>query len=215
MAKNQLLRLFLTSIFSIAAFSSSLVQEDLSAIVKEVQPSVIFIQTYDEKGEIIAQGSGFFVSEEGDVITNFHLVEGATNAAIKTATGKVYLVKKVVAEDKEGDLARLSVAIPRKAVRPLPVSSSLPQVGERIMMVSNPLGLEQKVTVGVVSAVRESPEFGSVIQINIPLSGGSSGSPVVNMKGEAIGVVGFPLITEKSINLVIPGARVIGLIPGK
>jgi serine protease Do len=215
MAKNQLLRLFLTFIFSIAAFSSSLAQEDLAAIVKKVQPSIIFIQTYDEEGEVIAQGSGFFVSEEGDVITNFHLVEGAKNAAIKTATGKVYLVKKVAAEDKEGDLARLSVDISRNEVRPLPISGSLPRVGERIMMISNPLGLEQKVTVGVVSTVREISGFGDIIQINIPLSRGSSGSPVVNMKGEAIGMVGFPLITEKDINLVIPGARLMGLIPGE
>jgi tetratricopeptide (TPR) repeat protein len=199
----------------IAVVSSSLAQENLTALIKKVSPSVVLVITYDEEGEELSGGSGFFISEAGDVITNRHVIQGAYHAEVKTADEKVYDVKEVLAEDKEGDLIRLSVDIPRDAVHVLGISDSLPEVGERVIVVGNPLGLEQTVSDGIVSAVREIPAFGNIIQITAPISSGSSGSPVVNMKGKVIGVASFQMVEGQNLNFAIPGERVTKLTPGK
>ena len=198
----------------IEAFCSS-AQENLPAIVKRIEPSAVIILTYDKEGKALGQGSGFFYSKDGDVITNRHVLLGASRAEVKTAEGKVYPVTQIVAEDKEGDLIRASVDIPRKAVRSLSVSDSLPETGEKVIVIGSPLGLERTVTDGIVSAVREIPGFGEIIQITAPISQGSSGSPVVNMKGEVIGVATFLMIEGQSLNFAIPGERVVRLAPGK
>ena len=202
-------------LFCISLYSSSLAQENLPAIVKRIGPSVVVVQTYNKEGSALGQGSGFFINEKGNVITNRHVLEGASRAEVKTIDNKVYPVKEVLAEDKEGDLILISVAIPLEEVRPLPVSASLPEVGERVIVIGNPLGLEQTVSDGIVSAVREVPSFGKVIQITAPISPGSSGSPVVNMKGEVIGVATFQAVKGQNLNFSIPGKRVADLTPGK
>jgi len=199
----------------IAVVSSSLAQENLTALIKKVSPSVVLVITYDEEGEELSGGSGFFISEAGDVITNRHVIQGAYHAEVKTADEKVYDVKEILAEDKECDLIRLSVDIPRDAVHVLGISDSLPEVGERVIVVGNPLGLEQTVSDGIVSAVREIPAFGNIIQITAPISSGSSGSPVVNMKGEVIGVASFQMVEGQNLNFAIPGERVAELTSGK
>lgn len=101
--------------------------------------------------------------------------------------------------------------IPAEFVRPLSVSSSIPQIGERVAVIGNPSGLERTVSDGIVSAVRDIPEFGKIIQITAPVSPGSSGSPVVNMKGEVIGVATFQLIEGQNLNFAIPGERIVRL----
>jgi len=197
-------------------FSLSLsAQEELSAIVKRIEPSTVVILTYDKEGEILGQGSGFFISENGDIITNWHVLQGANRAEIKTAQGKVYPITQIVAEDKEADIIRVSVDIPLKAIYPLPVSVSIPEVGDPVIVIGSPLGLERTVADGIVSAVRDIPEFGEIIQITAPLSPGSSGSPVLNMKGEVIGVATFQVVEGQNLNFAIPGERVRKLTPVK
>jgi len=191
-----------------------LAQESLPSIIKKVEPSTVVVLTYDEDGTALGIGSGFFIDSNGDIITNYHVVEGASQARIKTADGNIHPVVAVVAEDRDGDLVRLSVDIPRNAVRSLSVSPSLPEVGERVIVVGNPLGLEHTVSDGIVSAIREIPSYGKIIQITAPISKGSSGSPVVNMKGEVIGVATFHMAWGENLNFAIPGERVARLRSG-
>jgi len=198
-----------------AFLPSSLAQEKLPAIVKRIEPSTVLILTYDKEGKILAQGSGFFINQNGDVITNRHVLQGASRAEVKTAEGEVYPITQIVAEDVEGDIIRASVDIPPKVAYPLPVSTSIPEVGERVIVIGSPLGLEQTVADGIVSAVREIPAFGKIIQITASISPGSSGSPVVNMQGKVIGVATFQIVEGQSLNFAIPGERVAKLTPGK
>ena len=202
-------------LFCLAFFLSLLAQEELSAIVKRIEPSTVVILTYDREGEILGQGSGFFISQNGDVITSWHVLQGASRAEVKTAQDKVYPINKIVAEDKEADIIRVSVDVPLKAIYPLSISDSIPEVGEPVIVIGSPLGLERTVADGIVSAVRDIPEFGKIIQITAPLSPGSSGSPVVNMKGEVIGVATFQVVEGQNLNFAIPGERVRKLIPVK
>ena len=201
--------------FCSTASAVLLARENLSDIVKRIRPSIVVILTYDKAGKELGQGSGFFISKEGDVITNNHVLQGASRAEVKIAEGQVYSITRVVGEDKEGDLIRVSMDIPPNVVHPLSVSSSLPEVGERVIVIGSPLGLEQTVSDGIISAVREIPRFGKIIQITAPVSPGSSGSPVVNMKGEVIGVATFVLLEGQNLNFAVPSERLARIAPSK
>jgi len=198
----------------ISGISPSQGEESLPAIVKRIEPSVVVILTYDKEGKPIGQGSGFFINQKGDVITNYHVLQGVREAKIRTADGNMYSVKAVVAEDKAGDLIRISVNLPEGNVLPLWVNASLPEAGERIAVIGTPLGLEKTVSDGIVAAVREIPGFGKIIQLTAPISLGSSGSPVVNMNGEVIGVATFFILAGQNLNFAIPSERIVRLTPG-
>ena len=190
-------------------------QENLPAIVKKIKPSTVIIITYNKEGVLIGQGSGFFITKDGNVITNRHVLEGATRAEVKTDDGKIYPVKKVLAEDKDGDLILVSIEMSGEVMSPLSVNTSVPEVGERIIVMGSPLGLEKTVSDGIVSAVREIPEFGKIVQVTAPISPGSSGSPIVNMKGEVIGIATFYVLAGQNLNFAIPGERIVRLNPGE
>jgi len=202
-------------LFFILTASSTLGQENLPALIKKVESSIVVIVTYSKEGNMLGQGSGFFIDKEGDVVTNSHVLQGASRAVIKTTDGEEYSIQKVLAEDKEGDLIRVSVEISKEAVRPLPVSTELPEVGERIIVIGTPLGLDKTVSDGIVSAVRDIPAFGKIIQVTAPISPGSSGSPVINMKGEVIGIAAFFVVAGQNLNFAIPGERIAKLATGK
>ena len=187
-------------------------QEELPALIKRVEPSIVVVITYSEPGAMLGQGTGFFVNDEGDVITNRHVLEGASRAEIKTHDGKIYKVETVLVDDKDGDLIRLGIDLRRDTVRPMPLSTGVPEVGERVFVIGTPLGLEKTVSDGIVSAVREVPQFGKIIQLTAPISPGSSGSPVLNMKGAVIGVATFFVIEGQNLNFAIPAERISGMV---
>jgi tetratricopeptide (TPR) repeat protein len=93
-------------------------------------------------------------------------------------------------------------------VRPLSLDRTSPQEGESVVVIGNPFGLEGSVTNGIVSAVRDIPTFGRIIQITAPISPGSSGSPVVNMQGQVIGVATLQITGGQSVNFAIPSERI-------
>jgi S1-C subfamily serine protease len=203
---------------ALVLFLASLVQaeESLPALVKRVKPSVVAIATYDASGEALMTGSGFFL-EPGQVVTNLHVIRGAARAEIKTldGKGKVYPVSGAVAIDEEGDLALLSVDMPLDRARSTELARELPDEGEQIFVIGNPLKLEGSVSDGIVSAVREVPNSYRIIQITAPISHGNSGSPVFNLHGQVLGVVTVKVTNGQNINLAIAAGRVAQLRAGK
>ena len=189
-------------------------RENLPALVKRVKPAVVAIATYDAAGEPLMTGSGFFL-KPGQVVTNLHVVRGAVRAEIKTldGKGKVFPVNGTLAVDEEGDLALLGVDTPTD--RSTELASELPDEGEPIFVIGNPLKLEGSVSDGIVSAVREVPNSYRIIQITAPISHGNSGSPVFNMKGQVLGVVTVKVTNGQNINLALAAARVAELKAGK
>lgn len=185
----------------------------VSDISKKIGQSVFVINCFDENMEPLKSGSGFFVNAQGAIVTNYHVIEGATYAEIITAQNKKYTIQNVLAGDKEGDLILLSVDISRREVKPLTIEKSSPEVGEKIVVISNPLGLQQTVSEGIVSAMRPVKTIGNIVQISAPISPGSSGAPVVNLKGHVIGVVTFYFSGGQNLNFAIPGDRIKKLIP--
>jgi tetratricopeptide (TPR) repeat protein len=198
------------------SFQQTHAQESLPDLVKRVKPAVVAIATYDADGEPVMTGSGFFV-RPGEVVTNLHVIRGAKRCEVKTldGKGKVFPVAGTLAIDEEGDLALLSVNMPRERPRASELAEALPDEGETIFVIGNPLKLEGSVTDGIVSAVREVPNVGKIIQITAPISHGNSGSPVFNLKGQVIGVVTVKVTNGQNINLAIGVARLVGLRPGQ
>ncbi len=190
-------------------------QETLPELVKRVKPTVVAITTFDSNGEALMTGSGFFVNP-GQVVTNLHVVKNSTRIEVKVLDGKgrIYPVTGVLDIDEEGDLAMLKVEMPLDRVRSIELATSLPDEGEPIFVIGNPLKLEGSVSDGIVSAVREVPNVGRIIQITAPISHGNSGSPVFNLQGKVLGVVTVKVTNGQNINLAIAYNRVADLKPG-
>lgn len=184
----------------------------LPELVRRVKPSVVSILTYDLKGEPLISGSGFFV-RPGEVMTNVHVIKGAHRVEIHTLDGKgrTYPVTGALAVDEEADLALLKVDLPAERSRPLPMTATLPDEGEEIFLIGNPLRLEGSVSNGIVSAIREVPDLGRIIQVTAPVSHGNSGSPLFNMRGEVIGIVTVKVTNGQNINLALGVSRILAL----
>jgi tetratricopeptide (TPR) repeat protein len=188
-------------------------QDLLPELVRRIKPSAVAIETFDARGEKLSRGSGFFIDTDR-VVTNRHVIDNAYRAEVHSYNGHVYVVKGVIAVDAEGDLALLRVDAPPGQVRPLLLDRTSPQEGESVVVIGNPFGLEGSVTNGIVSAVRDIPTFGRIIQITAPISPGSSGSPVVNMQGQVIGVATLQITGGQSVNFAIPSERISQLQSG-
>src|SRR5437667_3116442 len=182
-------------------------QDQLPELVRRIKPSAVAIETFDARGEKLSRASGFFIDKDR-VVTNRHVIDGAYRAEVHLISGNNYQVKSVLAIDAEGDVAVLRVDAPANLVRPLSLDRTSPQEGESIVVIGNPFGLEGSVTNGIVSAVRDIPGFGRIIQITAPISPGSSGSPVVNMQGQVIGVATLQITGGQSVNFAIPSERI-------
>jgi S1-C subfamily serine protease len=154
-------------------------------------------------------GSGFFI-RPGQVVTNLHVIRGATRAEIKTldGKGKVHRVAGLLDVDEDGDLVLMSIDMGVDRPRSSELAVGLPDEGESVFVIGNPLKLEGSVTSGIVSAVREVPIVGSIIQITAPISHGNSGSPVFNLRGEVLGVVTVKVTNGQNINLAMASERV-------
>ncbi|MEP7149815.1 MAG: trypsin-like peptidase domain-containing protein [Acidobacteriota bacterium] len=185
-------------------------QDFLPELVKRIKPSSVAIETFDAKGNALSRGSGFFIAPDR-IVTNRHVIERSARVEVHLIDGKRFVVKGVLAIDGEGDLALLQVDIPRAFAIPLPIVRAVPQEGESIVVVGNPFGLEGSVSNGIVSAVREISGYGKIIQITAPISPGSSGSPVVNMYGQVIGIASLQAAEGQSLNFAIPSERILQL----
>jgi tetratricopeptide (TPR) repeat protein len=195
-------------------FQAAQAQETLPELIRRVKPAVVAIITYDDKNEMKMTGSGFFI-RPGQVLTNLHVIDGAHHAEVRTfdGKGKTYAVGGIVSLDDEADLAVLSISLPADRVRSLEIASALPEEGEQIFVIGNPLRLEGSVSDGIVSAVREVPNLGEIVQITAPISHGNSGSPLFNMKGQVLGVITMKVTNGQNINLALGASRLRQLRP--
>src|ERR1041384_8455141 len=188
-------------------------QDELPELVRRIKPSAVAVETFDARGEKLSRGSGFFIDKDR-IVTNRHVIDGAYRAEVHLTSGSNFPVKNVLAVDAEADIALLKVEPPPNLVRALSLERTSPQEGESVVVIGNPFGLEGSVTNGIVSAVRDIPGFGRIIQITAPISPGSSVSPVVNMQGQVIGVATLQITGGQSVNFAIPSERISQLQSG-
>ena len=140
-------------------------------------------------------GSGFVIDKEGHVITNNHVVEGATNVSVKLGDSEQSFEAEVVGNDPGTDIALLKVDAPEKEFHPLRLGRSADlEVGDPVVAIGNPFGLDRTVTSGIVSALQRNIQapngfsISHVIQTDAAINPGNSGGPLINAAGEVIGI---------------------------
>jgi putative serine protease PepD len=145
-------------------------------------------------GETQAEGSGWVYDDQGHIVTNEHVVDGATSISVQFWNGKTYTAH-LVGSDKTTDLAVIKVDAPSSQLFPLSVGSSSDlQVGDGVVAIGSPFGLEETVTSGIVSALHRSIDSQSqftitnAIQTDAAINHGNSGGPLLDSQGRVVGV---------------------------
>ncbi|MBI3193201.1 MAG: trypsin-like peptidase domain-containing protein [Ignavibacteriae bacterium] len=179
------------------------ISQDIKDVVRRSSDGVVMLRTYGRFGELIALGSASMVRSDGVLLTNAHVIEKAFQIEVKFPNGDYRSVTHVIHVEPETDFAVLKVDTSNVQTLPLGNSDSV-QIGERVVAIGNPQGLEHTVSDGIISAVRlTSFEPGTMLQTTAAISHGSSGGALINMKGELIGVITF-LIAGQNLNFAIP-----------
>jgi serine protease Do len=189
--------------FAVNCFASGLPSGNYSKIAATVLPAVVTVIVYDYSGNIKNIGSGFFYNKNGDILTNNHVLSKNTRAEIKTRSGKTYAVGSIIKRNEKTDIVQARTHFSGEAPF-LKIAKGFPRVGHRIMVAGSPMGLEQTITEGIVSAWRKIPDRGRVLQISAPISPGSSGGPVLNMAGEVVGLATFQMVRGQNLNFAVP-----------
>jgi 2-alkenal reductase len=173
-------------------------EELLVKIYEKVSRGVVAIQVLTQEGG--SQGSGFVFDKEGHIITNYHVVEGLEDLEVDFSSG-FKTRGEVIAIDTDSDLAIIKVDAPSEELFPLTLGdSSGLKVGQTVIAIGNPFGLTGTMTTGIISALgrtlesmRDAPggstfTAGDIIQTDTAINPGNSGGPLLNLKGEVIGV---------------------------
>ena len=148
-------------------------------------------------------GTGFVVRKDGWIATNLHVIAGASELVVVTTDKREYPVTDVIAVDEAHDLALVhvdAVDLPRVVLG----DSDQVRPGDSIVAIGHPLGLEDTVSNGLVSAVRDVEPGVTVLQISAPIAPGSSGGPLFSDKGEVIGVAMAILTEGQNLNFGVP-----------
>lgn len=170
---------------------------DFSSIIEEAIKSVVTIKTD------IAQGSGFVIASGGYVVTNAHVMEGATAANVITYDGKSHKVSRV-GENPTMDITLLK--IDDGTYDPLILADSDDvQVGEKVIAIGNPLGLQFSVSEGIVSATKREGSNGLkiYIQTDAALNSGNSGGPLIDNEGEVVGINNFKIGDSENLGFAL------------
>lgn len=175
---------------------------DLPDIARKARSAIYLLITYDSNGKELKSGTGFVTSNDGKMITNYHVIEGANSVIAKSESGGIYPIKGLIATDSANDLAVLEIDGHNLPALNLGSSINL-EAGQQIFVIGSPLGLEGTLSDGIISAVRKISGNNLWIQITAPISHGSSGSPVFNSQGEVIGVATMNLLGGQSLNFAI------------
>lgn len=183
-------------------------QSSVSSLALAVAPSIVSLKVLDERGRAVGQGSGVVVGRSDVVVTSYHVVEKASGMLVKTSTGKEFPVTHILSVEPSMDLALLLVT--GLSLPPLEMEPKLqPRVGDRVVALGSPRGLDGTVTDGIVSAIRKLPDFDTeVIQTTAPISEGSSGGALVSLQGQLVGVTTLILQSGQNLNFAVPAAAV-------
>ncbi|MBQ7262335.1 MAG: serine protease, partial [Synergistaceae bacterium] len=167
---------------------------DAEALAAKGLPSIVRIET-DVNNKL---GSGFFVSNRGDILTNYHVIEGMREIRVIPHGGRasLALVKGI---DPDGDMALLVLREPRETPF-LKISETMPKQGEAVMALGNPQGLDSTVSNGIVSGFRVD---GRLVQFTAPISPGSSGGALIDARGEVVGMPTLLLTEGQNLNFAI------------
>jgi S1-C subfamily serine protease len=206
-------------------------EQTVIQIFKQTNPSVVFINTVGQRTDLftgdvtnvpIGTGSGFIWDKAGHIVTNFHVVNNSSGAQVTLWDHKSYPAQ-VVGVSPNNDLAVLQINAPADRLRPILVGTSHDlQVGQQVMAIGDPFGLDQTLTMGIISALGrtiQSPVgtgISNIIQTDAPINPGNSGGPLLDSSGRLIGVdaaILSPSGSNAGIGFAIPVDTVNRIVP--
>lgn len=166
-------------------------QKSLQQIIEEVEPATCTIYTYDEYGAPSGSGSGFFIESTGVGVTNWHVLDKSVKALVKMPNGSQYEIDSVLCASAKKDILVFKIRNAANIVFPtVSFCTEKPIKGDAVYNISAPLGLESSVSEGILASYRENNQ-GELVQVTSPLSPGSSGSPLLDTKGNVFAVTSF------------------------
>ncbi len=153
-------------------------------LFKNNKEGVFLIYTSD--GDKTFQGTGFFISQDGIGISNYHVFEGTSEGleVIKLSNNRQLKIERIIKKDEDNDYIIFQVKTNSK-VPFLSIAQSLPSIGEEVFAIGNPKGLEQTLSQGIISGYRDDMKY---LQTTTEITNGSSGGPLLNMRGEVVGI---------------------------
>jgi serine protease Do len=180
---------------------------DVSSLVKQIGEAVVQVKT---PGGL---GSGFFINDDGYLITNFHVIEGETEISVEVyhqTSGQLdretYKQVKIIAINKFHDLSLLHIE-DKNAPKFKPItlgSADALNVGDGVFAIGSPLGLERTVTQGIVSTKTRQMEGNLYLQTSTQINPGNSGGPLFNLAGEVVGVTNMKITFGEGLGFAIP-----------
>jgi S1-C subfamily serine protease len=194
-----------------AQVQQGIVMFDVKKLAATTRPAVALVTVLDKTGKLLKLGTGFFVSPDGKLVTNAHVIEGADSANAKLENGATYSIRGVLKAALDKDLVLLQTEA--KDVPSLTISREpMPDVGSRVAVIGSPFGLEGTVSEGIISGHRDAKRDDQLLQMTAPVSPGSSGSPVVDENAKVVGIATFVVSNAQALNFARPVAYVSELL---
>ena len=161
---------------------------DVKKLAATTRPAVVLVTVLDKAAKPLGLATGFFVSPDGKLVTNAHVIEGADSASAKLENGATYSIRGVLKSAPDKDLVLLQADakdVPSLTVNREP---SLPEIGSRVAVIGSPHGFEGTVSEGIISGHSDAKKDDQWLQLTAPVSPGSSGSPVVDENSKVVGI---------------------------
>jgi TonB family protein len=176
--------------------------EDFKKAAERIMPSVIALSVFDTSGKLLHEGTGFFVSADGNVVTSRSLVDGGANAVAKTADGKLYDVSGILSEGQSTDLAMLRAKVKDRVPFITWSKTASFAIGDRLAVVSSPLHRQVSAVSETAIAGRKADTGSEWLELTAPVPGESLGAPVLNAKGDVLGFVALQRGEGPAVNVV-------------
>ena len=177
--------------------------EPSAKTIDQVKRGVVSIATFDAHNKPLLLGGGFFV-QANRIVTNIHVLKGASHAIIRTFDGHSYSVEGIVALNESNDLALLQIAAPAN-VYPLALAANVAAEGERVTLISALDNASWKVSSGTTNSLWYIQGAGEYLRITAEVRHGNSGSPIVNDKGEVVAVAALHIDSTDELSFAVPG----------
>lgn len=171
-------------------------------IASKYADSVVVLENYNDQGQKTSQGSGFISSSDGVMLTNYHVVRGASRMVARTHDQSIHDVEYVIGYDMQHDIAAVKMSgggLPSVNLG----DSTTVKTGDHVTVLGAPLGLESTLSDGMISAVRDAGSF-RIFQTSAPISHGSSGGPLFDDYGSVIGLAVATIEAGENLNFAVP-----------
>jgi TonB family protein len=178
------------------------VASDFQKIADRVAPAVILISVFDSSGKLLRNGTGFFVSEDGRLVTSWSVVDGGANAVAKTSDGQIYNVLGILAEAAPTDIAVLKAQVKQHVPFLSPNKAAAAAPGTQIAAIGSSLSHHEQAISQASVASRRSDANSEWLELSTPIPGESLGAPVVNEKGDILGLVALQRGQGPAVNVV-------------